>query len=151
MEERELYHRGKVVITPSKFIVSNKSYAIKNIALVTVETLPVNKVPLVLVLVAGVLIMLVRDMLLIGAAIVAVGVVFYVLMKDEYSVRIAAVSGDSADTFTSNDRAEAEEVASALNEAIGLSAYTYYTNEDPKANGQQYIKVEPVHISSSLK
>lgn len=131
MEERSLYKRGKVSVTPSKLIVANKSYIIKNIASASVETIPANKIPLAIILVAGILIMLVKGMLLIGAVIVVIAIVFYVLMKDEYVVRVNAANGDSADTFTTKDRAYADEILAAVNEAIGLSAYSYYTNQPP--------------------
>jgi len=131
MEERSLYKRGKVLVTPSKLTVANKSYIIKNIASASVETIPANKIPLAIILVAGILIMLVKDMLLIGAVIVIVAIVFYVLMKDEYTVRISAATGEVGDTFTTKDRAYAEEIVAAVNEAIGLSAYSYYPDQPP--------------------
>jgi len=131
MEERSLYKRGKVLVTPSKLTVANKSYIIKNIASASVETIPANKIPLAIILVAGILIMLVKDMLLIGAVIVVIAIVFYVLMKDEYTVRISAATGEVADIFTTKDRGYAEEVVTAVSEAISLSAYSYYTNQPP--------------------
>ena len=55
-------------------------------------------------------------------------------MNDEMMI----YGSDAADTFTTKDRAYADEVLSAVNEAIGLSAYSYYTNQQPTSFSTAY-------------
>jgi hypothetical protein len=117
-QERIFYQDEKVTVTQSRFISYNKTYAMRNISSVALSKLEKSRAyPIILIILGIFLIFTGGTIQLIGVGVAAIGVIWILLMKDEYSVRISTNAGE-LDSLISEDYSYVEKVVNALNEAM---------------------------------
>ena len=122
--EETLLVQGKVTVTTSRLLIGAKTYAMSNITSVTFGKIPAVKWPGVIVAIAGVCVLLfgialdfILVGLVVGGAIIALGVWLFTYSKPLYTVRLGSASGE-ADALSSKNEEWIRKIVSAVNEAI---------------------------------
>jgi hypothetical protein len=117
MEETIFYQNGSIKVTQSRFIVENKTYAMRNISSVYIGVITPNRLPGILFLIIGILIAISEQGRALGVIIAIIAAVYIFFLKDKFSVRISTNAGETNGVI-STDRRFVENIVQALNEAI---------------------------------
>ena len=122
--EEVLLEQGNIKVTTSRLLIGSKTFAISNITSVVFGKIKANKLPAIIVVIAGVFILLfgialdaVLIGLILGGATIAGGVFIFQNAVDRYSVRLESASGES-DALSSKDKEWIRKIVDAINEAI---------------------------------
>jgi len=115
--EKVFYQDANVTITQSRFVSSSKTYAMRNIASVTMHHFQKSRIWQILIIAIGVMCLLAENSRIFGIVMIAIGALALYLTKDEYSVRINSNSGES-DGFISKDRLLIQKMVDAVNDAV---------------------------------
>lgn len=120
---------GDVRVTTSRVIISGTTYALRNITSVKMGVTPANTSGAIVLIVLGALAVLLSfglfsndagtglSTLLIGATMIAIGVVMYRSIVPKYHLVLSSSSGESH-ALTSEDKGHIARVVDAVNEAI---------------------------------
>ena len=116
-QEKVFYQDANVTVTQSRFIAGSKTYAMRNISSVSLFKIEKSRaLPIILILIGG--LMLFGDSSRIfGVILVAIGVLWVVLIKDEYSVRISTNAGE-VNSLVSEEQPYIQKIVDALNDAM---------------------------------
>lgn len=115
--ETTFYQDASVTVTQSRYVTNSKTYAMRNISSVHIfEIVKSKKLPIVLAI-AGFLLLFSTEIRLFGSLLLALGILMFFLIKNEFAVRISTNSGE-LDSITSKDHAYIQHIVNALNEAI---------------------------------
>ena len=117
MEEKIFYQNGDVRVTQSRFIVGDKTFALRNISSVQVGSIGPNRTLYSIVVLIGALSLLAEQARLFGAIVLIIAVIYIFIAKSGYSVRITINSGET-DCLFSKDKKYVETIVNALNNAI---------------------------------
>jgi len=125
MSEEVLYKNsnGNIVVTTSRFIVNNKTYALSGITSVSIWKQSPSYTGAALATIFGFFIAFIgfaansTITLLIGAGLLLYGIYLFSALKTKYTVRIHTAGGE-IDAVWSYDRELIEQIVDALNEAI---------------------------------
>jgi len=124
MAEETILEQGKVTVTTSRLLIGAKTYAMSNITSVTFGKIPAVRWPTVIVVVAGVCVLLfgialdsILVGLVVGGAIIALGVWLFTLAKPRYTVRLGSASGET-DALSAKNEEWIRKIVNAVNEAI---------------------------------
>jgi hypothetical protein len=123
--ETEYYHDATVLVTNTRAVIENKTYAMSNITSVSMATIPANRTAGIICIVIGV-IGLVAGLSSsssqgtcagIGILFAIIGVVLLMVAKTQYVVRVGSASGES-NALQSTDQTLIQKIVNAMNEAI---------------------------------
>lgn len=116
-QEKVFYQDANVTVTQSRFIAGSKTYAMRNISSVSLFKIEKSRaLPIILILIGG--LMLFGDSSRIfGVILAAIGVLWVVLIKDEYSVRISTNAGE-VNSLVSKEQPYIQKIVDALNDAM---------------------------------
>jgi hypothetical protein len=117
MEEIIFYQSGPISVTQSRFIVENKTFAVRNISSVQIGIIPANRTLGIILIIGGVLLCFAQEARIFGIVLTILGGIYTYLQKDKYTVRISINSGET-DSLWSKDRQFIQKIVNALNEAI---------------------------------
>jgi len=125
MSEEILYKNsnGNIVVTTSRFIVNNKTYALSGITSVSAWEQPPSYTGAILATIFGFFIAFIGfaansiTTLLVGIGILLYGIYLFSALKTKYTVRIQTAGGE-IDAVWSYDRELIEKIVDALNTAI---------------------------------
>lgn len=108
-----------VRITNTRAILGGKTYAMSNITSVSIVQKKINIVLVVILVLVGLSsLTLIGHSLLASLVILAVCAgLIYLLVRPSYAVHLGSASGES-EALVSRNRAQVEQIASAMNEAI---------------------------------
>ena len=115
--ETTFYQNGLVTVTQSRFVTHSKTYAMRNISSVHIFEIIKSKTKALLTIVLGLFFLFSRDIFWIGLIIIALGIWWFIYIKNEYAVRIST-NGGEANSIISKDRKYIQEIVNALNDAI---------------------------------
>lgn len=113
--ETIFYQDNVVTITQSRYVTQSKTYAMRNISSVHIFEIVKSKIPAILMILIGIPFLFSK--ILIGIIIIALGIWWFIYIKNEYSVRISTNAGE-ANSIVSKDRNYVQKIVNALNEAI---------------------------------
>src|SRR4051812_16251392 len=116
MEEISFYQSNSVSVTQSRFIVGNKTFAMRNISSVQIGLIPANRTWGYIIVLIGLVIALSNDMRPLGIIIIIIGCAYAYIQKDIFTVRISTNSGES-DSLISKDKEYIQTIVNALNDA----------------------------------
>jgi ABC-type uncharacterized transport system permease subunit len=115
-EEQIFLNEGGVTVTNARFVVPSQTYAMSGITSVkSYEKKPLRRGPILLIII-GVL-MILKQTIGAGFFCLVVALIWWMLQKTEYQVRLSTASGE-ATALKSNNTDWIIRVVSALNEAI---------------------------------
>jgi len=117
MEEKIFYQNGDVRVTQSRFIVGDKTFALRNISSVQVGLIGPNRTLYSIVVLIGALSLLAEQARLFGAIVLIIAVIYIFTVKSGFSVRITINSGET-DCLFSKDKKYVGTIVNALNDAI---------------------------------
>ncbi len=117
MDEVSFYKNGSVSVTQSRFIVGDKTYAMRNISSVQIGIITPSRTLGILFVIIGVLLAFNEAARVVGLIIAVIAGVYAYSLKDKYSVRISTNSGET-DGLISEKRQYIQEIVNALNEAM---------------------------------
>jgi len=114
-EEKTFFQDSNVSVTQSRFVASGKTYAMRNISSVTKYKIPKNiKFPIILIIIGAISL---AFSAILGGILILAGVLWLVLNKTKYSVRIQSNAGE-ADSLVSTDEAYVQKIINAVNDAM---------------------------------
>lgn len=124
-QETVYLNTSDVLITHSRAVIQNKTYAMSNITSVAMLTKPPNKEAHFLLLATGAIILVIglsggNGSILctgIGALFVLLGILMLISARTQYIVRIGSASGES-NALTSIRQETVQHIVDAMNEAI---------------------------------
>lgn len=117
-EEQIFYKDTNVTVTQTRYISGNKTYAMRNISSVSIFRVEQSRLGPKLIFIIGLLVFLISDDIkMLGLILVALGIIWYISIKDLFSVRISTNAGE-ANTLVSKDEPYIKKVVNALNNAI---------------------------------
>ncbi|MFB9842504.1 DUF6232 family protein [Mucilaginibacter ginsenosidivorans] len=118
MEETIFFQSGGVTVTQSRYIVDNKTFAMRNISSVQVGVILAKRGFGFFLLVVGLILAVSsNDARTAGIVVLILGALFAFLPKDKFTVRISTNSGET-DSLWSKDRQSIQRIVDALNEAM---------------------------------
>lgn len=119
MEEQEkvFYQSPDVTVTQSRFLAGGKTYAMRNISSVEVGRIKARKRGAKFFIIIGILFLIAESTRFWGGILVMLGLVWFLLLKDKYSVRINSNSGE-VDGYISKDKELIQNIVNAVNNAI---------------------------------
>ena len=120
-----------VRVTNTRLIYRQTTYMMADLTSVKLETKPVNYVPAILLIIIGIAITVLGVVatsitsinspspfiLTLGAASIVGGIVWAILTKTEYTVKITSASGEE-EPIRSKDKAYIQGIVNAINEAF---------------------------------
>lgn len=115
--EKDFYQDQSVRVTQSRFIVGNKTYAMRNISSVSIFTIEKSRFGPIAMIVFGAMLLFGKSIWLLGVVIVGLGVAWLFLLKNDYAVRISTNAGE-VNSIQSNDQHYIQKIVDALNEAL---------------------------------
>lgn len=115
--ETTFYQDSLVTVTQSRYVTQSKTYAMRNISSVHVFEIVKSKGKAIALIIFGLFFLFSKDIFWIGLILIALGIVWFVYIKNEYAVRISTNSGE-ADSTISKNKEYIQKIVSALNEAI---------------------------------
>jgi hypothetical protein len=124
MEEKIFYQNGSISVTQSRFIVENKTYAVRNISSVQIGVITASWRPGLIIIFIGAIFAWSQENLLIGLIIIIIGGLYIYFLKNKYSVRISTNAGSTDGLISTNEQYIAE-IVDALNEAIIHTGVNY--------------------------
>lgn len=119
MESEKLFYQdSRVLVTQSRIVVDNKTYAMRNISSVSmfVKDKSTNKWISIITLLIG-LISLLNQFYFIGIIFISIAALLLFFLKDEYVIQISSNSGDTK-ILISKSKEYIQTVVSAINDAI---------------------------------
>lgn len=117
MDERTFYQDSAVTVTQSRFVVSGKTYAMRNISSVHVGKIEPSKTGATILLVLGILFCFSNDIRALGIVMLVLGAIWMLLLKNQYAVRISSNSGE-ANGLVSKDQNYITKIVDAVNDAM---------------------------------
>lgn len=119
MEEQEkvFFQTTDVTVTQSRFLAGRKTYAMRNISSVEVGQIKAKKTGATILIIVGIVLLMPEGTRVFGGLLAVLGLVWFLLLKDRYSVRINSNSGE-ADGYVSKDKELIQKIVNAVNEAI---------------------------------
>lgn len=115
--ETTFYQSGFVTVTQSRFVTNSKTYAMRNISSVHIFEIIKSKTKALLMVFFGLLFLFSKNIFWLGLIIIALGIWWFISIKNEYAVRISTNAGE-ANSIISKDRKYIQEIVNALNDAI---------------------------------
>lgn len=115
--ETTFYQDNSVTVTQSRYVTHSKTYAMRNISSVHIFEIIKSKNKAFFTALFGVIILFSKDVFWVGLIIIALGIWWFVSIKNEYAVRISTNSGE-ANSIISKDRKYIQKIVNALNDAI---------------------------------
>jgi ABC-type uncharacterized transport system permease subunit len=115
-EEKVFFENGDVKVTSARFVTFGKTQALSGITAVSSHYVsPKRTGPIVLAVVG--LLCLFAEQYILALVLIALAVVWWIMQKTVYFVRLESASGTS-DAFSSKDQDLIFKIVDALNEAI---------------------------------
>ncbi|AZA52630.1 DUF6232 family protein [Chryseobacterium sp. G0201] len=115
--ETTFYQDNSVTVTQSRYVTHSKTYAMRNISSVHIFEIIKSKNKAFFTALFGVIFLFSKDVFWVGLIIIALGIWWFVSIKNEYAVRISTNSGE-ANSIISKDRKYIQKIVNALNDAI---------------------------------
>lgn len=115
--ETTFYQDNSVTVTQSRYVTHSKTYAMRNISSVHIFEIIKSKNKAFFMALFGVIFLFSKDVFWVGLIIIALGIWWFVSIKNEYAVRISTNSGE-ANSIISKDRNYIQKIVNALNDAI---------------------------------
>tara|TARA_Y100000589_G_C26928373_1_gene537290 strand:- start:190 stop:561 length:372 start_codon:yes stop_codon:yes gene_type:complete len=106
---------SNVLVTQSRFVAGGKTYAMRNISSVTKYKIPKKIGTAIFLIIVGLILLAFSP--IIGGLIFIAGILWLILSKPKYSVRIQSNAGE-ADGFISKDEKYIQKIVDAVNNAI---------------------------------
>ncbi len=112
-----------VRITNTRAIFGNVTYAMNNITSVSKGIIPPNRKPWIIIAVTGFILLAIfggvkeASGAIVGAFIMALGIIAAIMAKPKYTVRIGSASGETH-ALISEDERYVQNIINAINEAI---------------------------------
>ena len=118
MEEKVFLEEGGVTVTNARFIVPAQTYAMSGITSVkSYEKKPSRRGPITLIVIGGIAVLSGKDALAGGIILLVLALLWWVLSKTEFQVKLSTASGE-ATALRSKNSSWIRRVVNALNEAI---------------------------------
>ncbi|NOU46184.1 MAG: hypothetical protein HOO86_03880 [Bacteroidales bacterium] len=115
-EEKVFLDERGIKVTSARFISLGKTHSIAGVTEVsTFIHRPERKYPIIVAAIG--IILLLFKVYVFGVVLIAAGVAWWIIQKNEYSVMLSSASGNS-DAFRDKDEAFIDRVVAALNDAI---------------------------------
>lgn len=116
--EKIFYQDNNVLVTQSRFIANNKTYAMRNISSVSNYRITKNSTGIYLLIFIGIIVLIAGgNGILWGLLLIGVGITLIMTMKDDFSVQINSNSGESK-ALISKDQMYIQKIVDAINDAI---------------------------------
>lgn len=115
--ETTFYQDNSVTVTQSRYVTNSKTYAMRNISSVHIFEIIKSKNKAFFFALFGLIFLFSKDVFWVGLIIIALGIWWFVSIKNEYAVRISTNSGE-ANSIISKDRNYIQKIVNALNDAI---------------------------------
>lgn len=115
--ETTFYQDSTVTVNQSRFVTQSKTYAMRNISSVHIFEILKSKTKAILVVLFGIALLFSGKTIIIGAILIALGIWWFIHIKNEYAVRISTNAGE-ANSIISKDKIYIQKIVNALNEAI---------------------------------
>jgi hypothetical protein len=116
-KEKIFYKDDIVMVTQARYIVDNKTYAMRNISSISNHKIEKSRTGAIILLIAGFVLLFIKSIWFVGILFIVFAVISLFLIKDEYSVRIGTNAGE-ANSLESKDKAYIQKIVEALNEAV---------------------------------
>lgn len=117
-QTESVFHQDSfVTVTQSRYITRTKTYAMRNISSVHIFEIVKSKLGPILFILLGLPFLLSKNVFWIGLIIIALGIWWFISIKNLYAVRISTNAGE-ANSFITKNKQYAETIINALNEAI---------------------------------
>lgn len=117
MEEISFFQSSGVTVTQSRYIVFDKTFAMRNISSVQVGVIPAKRGFGILLIIVGLFLLMANTTRSVGIALIVLGALFAYLQKDKFTVRISTNGGET-DSLISKDKQAIQKIVNALNEAM---------------------------------
>jgi hypothetical protein len=119
VQEEKVFHKdSNVTVTQSRFIANGRTYAMRNISSVTIfEIEKSKKLPIAILIVGCIMAFCGGDTMLLGIVIAIGGLIWILMLKNDYAVRISTNAGET-NSLTSGNKDYIQKVVNALNDAI---------------------------------
>lgn len=111
------YQDNQVTVTQSRFVAFSKTYAMRNISSVHIFEIVKSKMKAIFLIILGLLLLFSKEIFFVGIILIALGIWWFISIKNEYAVRISTNAGE-ANSIVSKDRVYVQKIVDALNEAI---------------------------------
>jgi hypothetical protein len=115
--ETTFYQDSSVTVTQSRYVTQSKTYAMRNISSVHIFEIVKSKGKAIALIIFGLFFLFSKNVFWIGLILIALGIVWFIYIKNEYAVRISTNSGE-ADSTISKDKEYIQKIVNALNDAI---------------------------------
>ena len=115
--ESTFYQDSRVTVTQSRFVTQAKTYAMRNISSVHVFEIIKSKTKAMLLVLFGIALLFSGKTIIIGVILIALGIWWFIYIKNEYAVRISTNAGET-NSIISKDKIYIQKIVNALNEAI---------------------------------
>lgn len=119
MENNEtiFYQDSSVIITQSRYVAYSKTYAMRNISSVHIFEIAKSNTKAILLIIFGIMLLFSKEIFFMGIILIALGVWWYISIKNDYAVRISTNAGE-ANSIISTDKKYIQTIVNALNQAI---------------------------------
>lgn len=117
MDEKNFYQDSTVTVTQSRFIVSGKTYAMRNISSVHVSKIEPSKKGAIIIILIGLVMAFSAEVRAAGILFLVLGALWAFLSKNKYAVRISSNSGE-ANSLVSKDQSYITNIVDAVNNAM---------------------------------
>lgn len=119
MDEEVYYNDQSVLVTKTRYVTGGKTYSMRNISSVHMDTIPPNNSPAIWAIGIGVLLMIFGGpaIKVIGGAFLLIGGFVIASSKPKYSVKINSNSGE-IDSLSSDNKDYIENIVKQINYAI---------------------------------
>lgn len=115
--ETIFYNGNSVTVTQSRFVTESKTYAMRNISSVHLFEIVKNKAKAIVLIIFALLFLFSKEFFWIGLILIALGIIWFIFIKNEYAVRISTNAGE-VNSIISQNKEYIREIVNALNEAI---------------------------------
>lgn len=120
--EQTFFQRGQVLVTNTRFVRANETFAMAGVTSVSSLTeVPPKKWPILIVVLGGLTVLLGLQSsitaVVIGVGLAALGVWWFRSIKNVHHVRLVTASGER-DALSSTDGAYIAEIVAAISQAI---------------------------------
>lgn len=115
--ETTLYQDSTVTVTQSRFVTQSKTYAMRNISSVHIFEIVKSKMKAILLILMGIPLFLSGKTILFAFILMALGIWWFIYIKNEYAVRISTNAGE-ANSIISKDKVYIQKIVNALSDAI---------------------------------
>ena len=117
-KEKEFYNDSNVLVTNTRFVYKNrnKTYSMANVSSVSVFTIEKSKKNPIIAIIIGIALFFVQWWL--GAIVAAAGILWLILLKNDYAVRVMSNSGKEENFVVEKNKEYVQKIADAVSEAI---------------------------------